>query len=115
MCVLLTPLSVCAELHGEGIIPLPQPQVGDNSVTVGACVTLTQLITFLRANVDKSASFKDLSDHLLRIANVAVRNVSCMTLIVIQHDCMLNLMHLQTHGLPGYCPVYVHYVLMCTY
>ena len=43
---------------------------------MGACVTLAQLIEFLQTNSDKSSSFKQLSDHLLRIANVPVRNVS---------------------------------------
>ena len=49
---------------------------------MGACVTLAQLIEFLQTNSDKSSSFKQLSDHLLRIANVPVRNVSSIVIIL---------------------------------
>ena len=43
---------------------------------VGSCVTLSQLITFLQENSTKSTSFEHLADHLAKIANVPVRNVS---------------------------------------
>jgi xanthine dehydrogenase/oxidase len=58
----------------KSVSSLWEQKVGDSSVLVGACVTLAQLIEFLQTNSDKSSSFKQLSDHLLRIANVPVRN-----------------------------------------
>jgi len=42
---------------------------------VGAAVPLSILITQLQANASKSSSFIPLADHLLKIANVPVRNV----------------------------------------
>ena len=51
-------------------------QFGDSSLTVGAAVSLSNLIGLLRDNQSKSSSsFEQLANHLSRIANVPVRNV----------------------------------------
>ena len=52
------------------------PQVTAAGVVVGACVTLSRLIELLQSNKDRSASFHCLANHLSKIANVPVRNVS---------------------------------------
>ena len=50
-------------------------QVSDSSLTVGAAVSLSNLIGLLRDNGSKSSSFEQLANHLSKIANVPVRNV----------------------------------------
>ena len=53
----------------------PAFQVTDSSLTVGAGVSLSVLIAQLQANQSKSGSFEHLANHLLKIANVPVRNI----------------------------------------
>ena len=50
-------------------------QVGDSSISVGAAVSLSNLIGLLRDNQSKSSSFEQLANHLSKVANVPVRNV----------------------------------------
>ena len=49
-------------------------QVSETSLTVGAAVSLADLITALQTNASKSPSFMPLAGHLLKIANTPVRN-----------------------------------------
>ena len=49
--------------------------MSESSLTVGAGVSLTNLIGLLQANADKSANFGPLAEHLLKIANWPVRNL----------------------------------------
>lgn len=54
---------------------------------MGAGVTLSVLIAQLQANQSKSTSFEHLASHLLKIANVPVRNVgSWAGNIMLTHD-----------------------------
>jgi len=50
-------------------------QVSSSSLTVGACVSLSELIAQLRLHQEQSSSYPHLADHLTKIANVPVRNV----------------------------------------
>lgn len=50
-------------------------QVSETSLTVGAAISLVNLITSLQANAGKSSNFAPLAEHLLKIANVPVRNM----------------------------------------
>ena len=49
--------------------------MSETSLTVGAAVSLTNLITLLQTNAAKSPNFAPVADHLLKIANVPVRNL----------------------------------------
>ena len=55
---------------------MTSPQVNDSSLEVGAAVSLSNLIGLLQDNQSKSTSFEQLANHLLKIANVPVRNVA---------------------------------------
>lgn len=44
------------------------------SLTVGAAVSIADLITALQTNADKSPNFMPLAEHLQKIANTPVRN-----------------------------------------
>jgi xanthine dehydrogenase/oxidase len=48
--------------------------VSEKSLTVGAAVSITDLITALHTNADKSPNFTPLAEHLGKVANVPVRN-----------------------------------------
>ena len=62
-------------------------QIDDSSLQVGAAVSLSNLIGLLQENESKSTSFKPLADHLLKIANVPVRNVgSWAGNLMLTHD-----------------------------
>lgn len=43
---------------------------------MGAAITLSSLIDILQNNLSKSSSFEHLVNHLLRVANVSVRNTA---------------------------------------
>lgn len=43
---------------------------------MGAAISLTSLINILRNNRSRSSSFEYLINHLLRVANVSVRNMA---------------------------------------
>ena len=62
-------VSQVAELQGV--------TVGSSSITVGAAVSISNLINVLTANAGMSASFTVLAEHLSIVANVAVRNAGC--------------------------------------
>lgn len=49
-------------------------QVSASSLTVGAAVSITNLISLLQTNAKKSPNFVPLAQHLQKIANVPVRN-----------------------------------------
>ena len=62
-------------------------QVGDSSLTVGAAVSLSNLIGLLRDNQSKSSSFEQLANHLSKVANVPVRNVGAWAgNLMLTHD-----------------------------
>ncbi len=50
--------------------------VSESSLTVGAATSLSSLISILESNSEKSSHFAALASHLLKIANVPVRNVA---------------------------------------
>ena len=57
-------------------------QLTDKSLVVGSAIPLSILIELLQTNKDSSPStFPQLADHLSKIANVPVRNVSSQTLL----------------------------------
>ena len=57
-------------------------QLNDNSLVVGSAIPLTVLIELLQTHKDSSlATFSQLAEHLSKIANVPVRNVSWVTMI----------------------------------
>ena len=62
-------VSQVAELQGV--------TVGASSITVGAAVSISNLINVLTDNAAMSASFTVLAEHLSIVANVAVRNAGC--------------------------------------
>ena len=62
-------------MHLPLSLPPPPPKVGDSSPQVGAAVSLSNLIGLLQDNQSKSTSFQQLANHLLKIANVPVRNI----------------------------------------
>ena len=43
---------------------------------MGAAISLTSLINILRNNHSRSSSFEHLTNHLLHVANVSVRNMA---------------------------------------
>lgn len=49
-------------------------QVSETSLTVGAAVSISDLITALQTNANKSPNFEPLAEHLQKIANTPVRN-----------------------------------------
>ena len=62
-------------------------QVGDSSLRVGAAVSLSTLIGLLQENQSKSTSFEPLASHLLKIANIPVRNIgSWAGNLMLTHD-----------------------------
>eukprot|EP00731_Ephydatia_muelleri_P028954 Em0020g598a len=71
----------------KGISELYEIQVSAASVKVGAAVTLSNLIDLLLANKSKSTNFEGLADHILKVANVAIRNVgSWAGNLMLTHD-----------------------------
>ncbi|MCG8623285.1 MAG: FAD binding domain-containing protein [Proteobacteria bacterium] len=62
-------------------------QVGDSSLQIGAAISLSTLIGLLQENQSKSTSFQLLASHLLKIANVPVRNIgSWAGNLMLTHD-----------------------------
>ena len=62
-------------------------QAGDLSLQVGAAISLSNLIVLLQESQSKSGSFEQLAGHLLKIANVPVRNIgSWAGNLMLTHD-----------------------------
>lgn len=60
----------------SNVVELQAVQVTSSSVTVGAAVSIANLIGLLESNSGLSASFGVLVEHLSIVANVAVRNAA---------------------------------------
>ena len=71
----------------SNVAELQTVAMSSSSLTVGAAVSITNLISLLEANASQSASFSVLAEHLSIVANVAVRNAGCWAgNLMLTHD-----------------------------
>lgn len=69
------PKEVDIVINLNGIPSLSETMVTESSLVVGGAVSLSNLIGLLQTNQGKSVTFEHLASHLLKVANVPVRNV----------------------------------------
>ncbi|XP_065067041.1 uncharacterized protein LOC135692714 isoform X3 [Rhopilema esculentum] len=55
---------------------LREMKMSENEVEVGACVTLSDLILFLKKNFTQSTAFSSVVEHLEKVASLPIRNVA---------------------------------------
>ena len=74
-------------LDMSNVAELQVVSVTSSSLTVGAAVSISNLINLLESNAGLSPSFTVLAEHLSIVANVAVRNAGCWAgNLMLTHD-----------------------------